>query len=137
MTRHTHILATVALLAAMPLAATAAEPATDSKPGTGLSTPSQTEEPSLFKELDRNHNGKISRGEAKKSADVKARFSELDTNNDKQISLAEWQAGEQSRGAAGVSGESREQQHMKKGQSAPGKTGETPKSNPDPSKSGY
>ncbi|HJV93067.1 MAG TPA: EF-hand domain-containing protein [Azonexus sp.] len=109
MTRHT--LATLILLAAMPLAATAAEP-TPSVPDSGRSaaTGSPAEAPPMFKELDKNHDGQISQAEAKRSADISARFSAIDTNKDKQISLTEWQSDEKShaRGAAGVSGESRE-----------------------------
>ncbi|HXE37653.1 MAG TPA: EF-hand domain-containing protein [Azonexus sp.] len=64
----------------------------------------------MFKELDRNHDGHISKAEAKRSADVSARFSAIDTDKNKQISLHEWQADEKNhaRGAAGVSGASRE-----------------------------
>lgn len=109
MTRHT--LATLILLAAMPLAATAAE-TTPTAPDSGRSaaTGSPAEAPPMFKELDKNHDGQLSQAEAKRSADVSARFSAIDTDKNKQISLHEWQADEKShaRGAAGVSGESRE-----------------------------
>lgn len=109
MTRHT--LATLILLAAMPLAATAAD-TTPGAPDSGRSaaTGSPAEAPPMFKELDKNHDGQISQAEAKRSADVSARFSAIDTDKNKQISLHEWQADEKNhaRGAAGVSGESRE-----------------------------
>ena len=130
MTRHT--LATLILLAAAPLAATAAGPAKDTSRSEGQSTTVLAETPPMFKELDRNHDGQISQSEAKRSADVSARFSALDTDKNKQISSSEWQADENARqhGAAGVSGESREPGDLK-GQSAPGTTGESPKSKPD------
>jgi hypothetical protein len=101
MTRNTRF-ATILLLAAAPLAALAADP----KPAPAAG---QAEAPPLFKELDKNRDGQIDQTEAKKSADVTARFSTLDANKDKRISLAEWQTGEQAKsGAAGVSGESRD-----------------------------
>lgn len=108
MTRHTF--ATLILLAAMPLAATAAE-TTPATPDSGRSaTGSPAAAPPMFKELDKNNDGQVSQAEAKRSADVSARFSAIDTDKNKQISLTEWQADEKShaRGAAGVSGESRE-----------------------------
>ena len=117
MTRNARF-ATILLLAAAPLAALAAD--TNPAPATG-----QTEAPSMFKELDKNHDGLIDQTEAKKSADVTARFSTLDGNKDKRISVTEWQAGEQSKssGAAGVSGESRDTL-APKGQSTTDKPGE-------------
>ena len=113
MTRHT--LASLILLAALPLAATAAEPTAGSKAGT----------PPMFSELDTNHDGQVSQSEAKRSADISARFSALDVDKNKQISLSEWQADEKARGAAGVSGESRDPSTLKEHHST---TPETPKS---------
>src|SRR5690349_12290721 len=110
MTRHT--LATLILLAAMPLAVQAADKTTPTAPDSGQSAATGTpaEAPPMFKELDKNHDGHITKAEAKRSADVSARFSAIDTDKNKQISLHEWQADEKShaRGAAGVSGASRE-----------------------------
>ena len=115
MTRHT--LATLILLAAMPLAATAADtsPSTSgssgaSDSGRSAATGSSAVTPPMFKELDKNNDGQISQAEAKRSADISSRFSALDVDKNKQISVSEWQTDEksQSRGAAGVSGESRE-----------------------------
>jgi len=102
MSRNTRF-ATILLLAVAPLAALAADPKPAPAPG-------QAEAPPLFKELDKNHDGFINHSEAKKSADVTARFSTLDANKDGRISVSEWLVDEQSktRGAAGVSGESRE-----------------------------
>lgn len=113
MTRNARF-ATILLLAAAPLAVLAADP--NPAPAAGQ------EAPPLFKELDKNHDGQIDRTEAKKSADVTARFSTLDSNKDKRISVAEWLSGEQSRGAAGMSGESRE-----RNQSTTGKPGDAMK----------
>ena len=120
MTRNARF-ATILLLAATPLAALAADP--NPAPAAG-----QAEAPPMFKELDKNHDGQIDQTEARKSADVTARFSTLDSNQDKRISVSEWQAGEQSkyRGAAGVSGESREQ-GASQGQSTTGKPGDAMK----------
>lgn len=127
MTRHT--LATLMLLAVTPLAATAAEPARDTSQPASQATTGTPEPPPMFKELDTNHDGYISQSEAKRSADINSRFSALDTNKDKRVSLSEWLAGDkgQQRGAAGASGESHEKGNMK-GQSSPGTTGEPPKS---------
>ena len=93
----------------------------------------------MFKELDQNHDGQINQSEAKRSADVSARFSGLDTDKNKQISVEEWLAGEkaQQRGAAGASGESHDQSGMKGQSTPPSKTGETPKANPGTNKSDY
>ena len=129
-----HTLATLVLLAAMPLVVPAAEntPATTDS-GRSAATGSPAAVPPMFKELDKNHDGQISQTEAKRSADVSARFSAIDTDKNKRISLHEWQADEKShaRGAAGVSGESRD---LKPQTTSPG---DTPKSNPDMNKSGY
>ena len=123
MSRNTRF-ATIFLLAVAPLAALAA----DQKPAPA---PGQAEAPPMFKELDKNHDGLIDQSEAKRSADVTARFSTLDTNKDKRISVSEWQSGEQSKsGAAGVSGESREP-GASQGQSSTGKSGDAMKPSPD------
>ena len=118
-------LATFMLLAAAPLAVLAAEPSRDTSQGMGQSATSQGNEPPMFKELDKNHDGQISKSEAKRSADTVARFKELDTNHDGKISVAEWEAANKTRGAAGVSGESRDTNDMRS-PSSPGSTGETP-----------
>lgn len=119
MSRNTRF-ATILLLAIAPLAVQAA----DQKPA---ATTGQAEAPPMFKELDKNHDGFIDQSEAKRSADVTARFSTLDANKDKRISVVEWSTGEQSKssGAAGVSGESREQG------ASPGQSGDTMKHTPN------
>lgn len=119
------------LMAATPLAVLATDTSKDMNRTTGQTTgqsTSQTEAPPMFKELDKNRDGQISQSEAKRSADVTARFSTLDSDKDKQISVSEWQADDKTRGAAGVSGESREQGEMKQQQPSPGgRTGDTQK----------
>lgn len=91
MTRQTF--ATLIFLAAVPFAASA-----------------ETDMSTQFKQLDKNNDGQISQSEAKASPDLSKRFSAVDTNHDKQISVSEWQTDQQQRGAAGVSGETRDTQ---------------------------
>lgn len=43
-----------------------------------------------FDELDRNHDGFLSRDEANDARELQARFSELDANNDGKLSRAEY-----------------------------------------------
>jgi len=67
------------------------------QPGTGATADSR------FERLDKNHDGFISRDEAKDAAELNTRFSELDTNNDGKLSPEEYgalYAG--TRGAAGT-----------------------------------
>jgi hypothetical protein len=120
MTRNTRF-ATILLLTSMPLAAMAADP--QPTPAAG-----QADAPALFKELDKNHDGQIDQAEARKSADVTARFMMLDSNKDSRISVAEWLTGEQSKskGAAGVSGASRESSTTQ-GQTTQDRSGEAMK----------
>src|SRR5258706_14484505 len=49
------------------------------QPGTGATADSR------FERLEKNHDGFISRDEAKDAAELNTRFSELDTNNDGQL----------------------------------------------------
>lgn len=50
--------------------------------------------PPLFKELDTDKDGQVTRDEAKRSADATARFGEIDSNRDGRLSPAEWKAAE-------------------------------------------
>ncbi|HJV28605.1 MAG TPA: EF-hand domain-containing protein [Aromatoleum sp.] len=91
------------LAGALPLGASAAD-ATKSAPamGTGSTTPSPTtpaelgkpEVPPMFKELDTNRDGQISRDEAKRSAEILSTFDSLDTDHNGKVSLLEWNAAE-------------------------------------------
>jgi hypothetical protein len=47
---------------------------------------------SSFEALDTNHDGQISRDEAKKSADVSKKFVQADTNQDGKLDAAEFAA---------------------------------------------
>jgi len=66
-------------------AATPATPATPAVPpgGIGAATP-------MFKQLDKNQDGLVSKDEAKSAADVRARFETVDTDHNGKISAAEW-----------------------------------------------
>ena len=74
---------------------------------TGQTTPSQTmpsattpaelgkpEVPPLFKELDKNRDGQVTRDEAKRSAEILSTFDTLDTDHNGKVSLLEWNAAE-------------------------------------------
>jgi len=88
------------LLAAVPLAALAAEPyqsPTQSANDTMAADPpgaGKAEAP-LFKQLDVNHDGYVTKDEAQRSADITARFSQLDANHDGKISVDEFTKGMQ------------------------------------------
>lgn len=101
-------LVTMLLAGTLPLAAVAAEqmksPAAIEREATPMqpappgaqpppgAAPATTEVPPLFKELDRDSDGQISKDEAKRSAETQAQFETLDANGDGKISLAEWKA---------------------------------------------
>ena len=69
------------------------------QPGTGATADSR------FERLDKNHDGFISRDEAKDAAELNTRFSELDTNNDGKLSPEEYGAlNAGTRGASGATG---------------------------------
>ncbi len=88
-------LATLLLVGALPLGAMAAEPmqgpATTPQSKDTVAAPAGKEEaPPLFKELDRNHDGYVTKEEAKRSADITARFKELDSDHDGKIAVTEF-----------------------------------------------
>jgi EF hand domain-containing protein len=61
-----------------------------------------------FDRLDKNHDGYVSRDEAKDAAELNTRFSELDRNNDGKLSRDEYDAlNASSRGARGATGTGR------------------------------
>ncbi|QID19936.1 hypothetical protein G3580_18910 [Nitrogeniibacter mangrovi] len=79
------IISLVALLAigTMPLASPAAQ--TPAHP--------DADAPAMFKQLDQNRDGQVSKQEARRSAETQATFDRLDRNHDGAISLAEWTRG--------------------------------------------
>lgn len=95
----------LAVAGAMSVTATAAEPArTPSTTQPGAKAPAgvapeagRTEVPPMFKELDQDKDGQISREEAKRSADVQANFDAMDTDHNGKISLIEWIAAEKAK----------------------------------------
>lgn len=124
-------LATLFILGALPLAGFAADSggmgSSSSQSGStsGSSAQSDTsgqtgQVPADFRRLDRNKDGMISRTEAARDKNLTSRFDEIDSDHDGRISLSEWQAANQNRGAAGVSGESREQRSPGMGGSSTG-----------------
>lgn len=62
--------------------------------------------PALFKQLDRNRDGQISKSEARRSADTQSRFDSLDSDSNGRLSLQEWMTGQA--GAAGSPGAERD-----------------------------
>ncbi len=101
-------LTALVLAASLPMAVLAQGGYQDSTPRTdsaqpkgtqgGAATPDAAATPgaksgdtsSIFKELDRDKDGQISKDEAKRSADVQTRFDELDANRDGKVSMTEW-----------------------------------------------
>jgi hypothetical protein len=97
-----HSFATLLILGALPFGAIAAEqsqptaqsPATKSTP----SAPAAKKEPApLFEQLDSNHDSYVTQEEAKRSAEVTARYKELDADHDGRISAAEFKIGMQAK----------------------------------------
>ncbi|HEX6734310.1 MAG TPA: EF-hand domain-containing protein [Azonexus sp.] len=108
-------LATLMLLGALPFAASAADysspsgtpsqpqPQSQQQPGQGQdsTTPRGAQGPvgqdpaPLFKELDTNKDGYVSRDEGKRSAELTSRFSDLDTDRDGRIGNSEFKKGMQ------------------------------------------
>ncbi len=89
-------LATLLVLGALPLAAIAADatPPGGTTPGSAP-TAGGDATPPMFKELDSNKDGYVSRDEAKRSAEVTARFSELDKDRDGRLTVSEFRTGTQ------------------------------------------
>ena len=111
----------VALAAAfaLPLAANAAG---TERPSGGMSSGSGGSTPSM-KQLDTNHDGSISKEEAKKSSTVSKRFNQLDKDNDGKLSATELNAAEAT-GAGGSGSKS----GSSSSHTSPGSTGSgTPK----------
>ena len=70
---------------------------------TGKGSAGATSNRGRFEALDRNHDGYISRDEAKDAAELNTRFSELDANNDGKLSHDEYSAhSSNARGGAGA-----------------------------------
>jgi len=89
----------IALIAAgtiaLPMATSAAgDMPADKKAATGASRDAR------FDELDKNHDGFISRDEGKDAEELNTRFSELDVNNDNRLSRDEYNALSKSAGSA-------------------------------------
>ncbi|HTY98333.1 MAG TPA: EF-hand domain-containing protein [Rhodocyclaceae bacterium] len=91
--------ATLLFVAAAPLAALAAQPAAApaGDPAARTTTAAMDPPAPLFQQLDVNHDGSITTEEAKRSAEVTARFKELDANHDGKISVAEFNKGMQAK----------------------------------------
>lgn len=131
MKRKLHLTA-LAIIGIVPLAGIAAD-TTSSQPGASSSTSrssaadtSGSMQPSaMFKRLDKDKDGTISKSEAKASKDLTARFEQVDTDRDGKITVSEWQAANMDAGAAGVTGESREKGSSGMGTSTPGSSGAT------------
>lgn len=100
-------LATLVLAGALPLGALAADPPKSPAAAEPAPMPAQpvpdagkTEVPPMFKELDQNKDGQVSKDEAKRSADVLARFETLDSDHSGKVSLVEWNMAEKSKAGA-------------------------------------
>lgn len=96
MTRMTNSIRCFTLaLGAIPLVTMAADSGKPPDPGNtnppAMSAPASPPAP-LFAELDKDRDGAITKLEAKRSAEISARFDELDADHNGKISIAEWQA---------------------------------------------
>ena len=95
-------LSTLILLAALPLGVLAVEPPPPTgdvpagkAPVTPGASPAQVKPAPLFEQLDTNHDGYLSNEEAKRSAEVTARFNELDGDHNGRIDIYEFNKGMQ------------------------------------------
>jgi len=83
----------MAAVAADPAQAPAGSPATQSAPAApGASAGKEAPAP-LFTQLDTNHDGYVTKDEAKRSADITARFTTLDADRDGRIAASEFKKG--------------------------------------------
>ena len=57
----------------------------------------KTELPSMFKELDQNKDGQVSKEESKRSAEVQTSFDSIDSDRNGKISVAEWNMSEKAK----------------------------------------
>ena len=97
----------VALAGAFALPAAFASAADDmaTRPSKAATSSSGATSGARFDELDKNHDGFISRDEGKDAEELNTRFTELDTNNDNKLSREEYSAlGKDARGASGATG---------------------------------
>lgn len=79
----------------------------DRETGKGASTAGATGNRGRFEALDKNHDGYVSRDEAKDASELDTRFSELDRNNDGKLSADEYNAlNSSARGATGTGSKS-------------------------------
>ncbi|CAI08988.1 hypothetical protein ebA5049 [Aromatoleum aromaticum EbN1] len=77
-----------------PSGTTPATPATPASPGERMgSGTAKDADATMFMELDRDKDGQVTKDEAKRSADLQARFDQLDTDRDGKLSMNEWNAG--------------------------------------------
>ena len=74
-------------IVALPMAASAADDRASDKDAAAGTTRGDR-----FDQLDKNHDGFISRDEGKDAEELNTRFSELDTNNDNKLSREEYNA---------------------------------------------
>lgn len=92
MMKRTLSLSALLLLGALPLGALAAQHAQAPASIPPAAAPVQT--PAIFSQLDLNQDRFVTLEEAKRSADVSARFKTLDANGDGKISADEFKKGE-------------------------------------------
>lgn len=95
----------VTVAGALPVAATAAEPSKPAIATNPAPTPPQgvspeagrTELPPMFRELDTDKDGQVSKDESKRSAEIQASFDAMDTDRSGKISLIEWSAADKAK----------------------------------------
>jgi hypothetical protein len=97
--KHKTSIATLFLLGTLSVGAFAADPAPPPTGGasTQAAPPAKDPPAPLFQQLDVNHDLYITKEEAKRSADVTARFDKLDVNHDGKISADEFKSGMQAK----------------------------------------